>query len=115
MDSNLFTSVCHPRPYVELMNFLLKCGGEVEAWVGRQLRGQCQQHWGALCGSFANICPDNQSAVLNDTTAPSAAQPVTSAEPTRGAELENKSPATSMNGTTEPSLSVSEHPFISDS
>ncbi|XP_038155361.1 uncharacterized protein LOC119792689 [Cyprinodon tularosa] len=33
-------------PYVELMNFLLKCGGEIRTWVGRRLRGQCEQHWG---------------------------------------------------------------------
>uniref|UniRef100_A0A3Q2PWX4 Stanniocalcin n=1 Tax=Fundulus heteroclitus TaxID=8078 RepID=A0A3Q2PWX4_FUNHE len=35
-------------PYVELMNFLLKCGDDIRTWVGRRLRGQCEQHWGSL-------------------------------------------------------------------
>uniref|UniRef100_A0A672H9B4 Stanniocalcin n=1 Tax=Salarias fasciatus TaxID=181472 RepID=A0A672H9B4_SALFA len=52
-------------PYVELMNFLLKCGDEVRAWVGRRLQGQCEQHWGALCGSFAGICPMGQSGAAH--------------------------------------------------
>uniref|UniRef100_A0A3P8TEE3 Stanniocalcin n=1 Tax=Amphiprion percula TaxID=161767 RepID=A0A3P8TEE3_AMPPE len=56
-----------PGPYVELTNFLLKCGDEVRTWVGRRLHGQCEQHWGALCGSFGSICPLSQS--LQQTTA----------------------------------------------
>uniref|UniRef100_H3DFD9 Stanniocalcin n=1 Tax=Tetraodon nigroviridis TaxID=99883 RepID=H3DFD9_TETNG len=54
-----------PGPYVELMNFLLKCGEEERRWVGWRLRGQCEQHWGMLCTSLG--CP------LNTTTVPSPA------------------------------------------
>uniref|UniRef100_A0A3Q2CZV3 Stanniocalcin n=1 Tax=Cyprinodon variegatus TaxID=28743 RepID=A0A3Q2CZV3_CYPVA len=54
------------QPYVELMNFLLKCGGEIRTWVGRRLRGQCEQHWGGLCSTFINTCPHSQS----DPTSP---------------------------------------------
>ncbi|KAM8834989.1 stanniocalcin-2 [Synchiropus picturatus] len=50
-----------PGPYVELMNFLLKCGEQVESWVRRRLQEQCQQHWGALCSSFSRTCSANQS------------------------------------------------------
>uniref|UniRef100_A0A3Q3A1K5 Stanniocalcin n=3 Tax=Kryptolebias marmoratus TaxID=37003 RepID=A0A3Q3A1K5_KRYMA len=108
-------------PYVELMNFLLKCGDEIRAWVGRRLQGQCKQHWGALCGSFANICPLNQSDVLDDPTTPqpTVARPVTAVEPslqpTGEAELENKSPVRSIDSATDSGLAVSEHPFVSDS
>uniref|UniRef100_A0A3P9AS88 Stanniocalcin n=1 Tax=Maylandia zebra TaxID=106582 RepID=A0A3P9AS88_9CICH len=35
------------QPYVELTNFLLKCGEEVKTWVGRRLREQCEQYWGS--------------------------------------------------------------------
>ncbi|XP_061902681.1 stanniocalcin-2-like [Entelurus aequoreus] len=48
-----------PGPHAELMNFLLECGGDVRSWVGRRLRGQCEQHWGALCGSFSPACLDD--------------------------------------------------------
>ncbi|XP_037544098.1 uncharacterized protein LOC119420741 [Nematolebias whitei] len=103
-------------PYVELMNFLLKCGDEIRAWVGRQLQGQCKQHWGALCGSFANICPLNQSDDPDDTTPPPAvAGHVTAAKPTGEAELETKRPVRLTDSTADVSFSVSEHPFISDS
>ncbi|XP_072231700.1 uncharacterized protein [Leuresthes tenuis] len=66
-------------PYVELMNFLLKCGDGVRAWVGRRLRGQCEQHWGALCGSFTNLCPQSQPDGPQLTTTPQAtvAWPIT--------------------------------------
>nr|XP_057943058.1 uncharacterized protein LOC131138277 [Doryrhamphus excisus] len=47
-----------PGPYAELMNFLLKCGDEVRFWVGQRLQGQCEHHWGALCGSLSTTCPD---------------------------------------------------------
>uniref|UniRef100_A0A3Q3KI08 Stanniocalcin n=1 Tax=Monopterus albus TaxID=43700 RepID=A0A3Q3KI08_MONAL len=45
-----------PGPYVELVNFLLKCGDKVRSWVSQRLRGQCEQHWGALCSSFDRTC-----------------------------------------------------------
>nr|XP_061817736.1 uncharacterized protein LOC133607268 [Nerophis lumbriciformis] len=48
-----------PGPHAELMNFLLECGDAVRSWVGRRLRGQCEQHWGALCGSFSPACLDD--------------------------------------------------------
>uniref|UniRef100_A0A7N5ZSE0 Stanniocalcin n=1 Tax=Anabas testudineus TaxID=64144 RepID=A0A7N5ZSE0_ANATE len=44
-----------PGPYVELVNFLLTCGDKVRSWVSRRLRGQCEQHWGALCSSFSSV------------------------------------------------------------
>uniref|UniRef100_A0A3B4Y105 Stanniocalcin n=1 Tax=Seriola lalandi dorsalis TaxID=1841481 RepID=A0A3B4Y105_SERLL len=50
-----------PGPYVELVNFLLKCGDEVRSWVSRRLREQCEQHWGALCRSFSSTCSLSQS------------------------------------------------------
>ncbi|XP_032389641.1 stanniocalcin-2 [Etheostoma spectabile] len=57
-------------PYVELMNFLLNCGDEVGLWVGQRLRGQCMQHWGALCSSFGSTCSLSQSDALQHTTTP---------------------------------------------
>lgn len=93
------------RPYVELVNFLLKCSDEVRLWVGRRLRGQCEQHWGALCGSFGSACLLNnqsdtlQRATTTTTTAttppPTAPWPVTAQgprrQPTTAAEPENRS------------------------
>lgn len=68
---NHFTWLCMcvpSRPYVELMNFLLKCGEEVRLWVGWRLRRQCEQHWGMLCSSFGGGCPLNQPDTLQNTT-----------------------------------------------
>ncbi|KAK5858766.1 hypothetical protein PBY51_002881 [Eleginops maclovinus] len=56
-----------PGPYVELMNFLLKCGEDVRLWVGQRLRGQCEQHWGGLCSSFGSACSLSQSDDLEVT------------------------------------------------
>lgn len=69
------------RPYVELMNFLLNCGDEAKLWVSQRLRGQCEQHWGALCSSFGT-CSRNQSGTLQQTTstAPSTARWPTTAQ-----------------------------------
>ncbi|KAM9788530.1 stanniocalcin-2-like [Neosynchiropus ocellatus] len=64
-----------PGPYVELMNVLLNCGDQVKSWVGRRLRAQCQQHWGALCSSFSGACSANQSdAAPQLTAAPATTQ-----------------------------------------
>uniref|UniRef100_A0A3Q1HBS0 Stanniocalcin n=1 Tax=Acanthochromis polyacanthus TaxID=80966 RepID=A0A3Q1HBS0_9TELE len=87
-----------PGPYVELMNFLLKCGDEVRTWVGWRLRSQCEQHWGALCSSFSSICPLSHS--LQQTTAP-------------GAEPEDSSQR--IDNATESGLSVPEKSNITTS
>lgn len=55
-------------PYLELVNFLLTCGDEVRSWVSRRLRGQCEHHWGALCGSFTGGCTLSQSDAPQPTT-----------------------------------------------
>uniref|UniRef100_M3ZE47 Stanniocalcin n=1 Tax=Xiphophorus maculatus TaxID=8083 RepID=M3ZE47_XIPMA len=71
------------QPYVELMNFLLKCGDKIRSWVGQRLRGQCEQHWGALCSTFTNICPLSPSDApgLPTSPAPSIPGPATPADP----------------------------------
>ncbi|KAI4895426.1 hypothetical protein NFI96_013848 [Prochilodus magdalenae] len=43
-------------PYVELVNILLGCGEEVKEAIGRSVRAQCEQHWGALCDTLS-FCP----------------------------------------------------------
>ncbi|XP_074528560.1 uncharacterized protein LOC141791806 [Halichoeres trimaculatus] len=94
-----FNLMFPPGPYVELMNFLLGCGDEVESWVGRQLRGQCEQHWGVLCSSFSSACSVNQSdASQNSTASPlttTVPVPLTaqgfSQQPTAAAEQEDRS------------------------
>ncbi|KAM4620378.1 stanniocalcin-2-like [Polymixia lowei] len=85
-----------PGPYVELVNFLLGCGEEVRSWVGRRLRSQCSQHWGALCSSFSSTCPLSQSDVPQHTTVPppTMPQPITGQgqlqQPTRTADQEDR-------------------------
>ncbi|XP_060941280.1 uncharacterized protein LOC133018956 [Limanda limanda] len=85
-----------PGPYVELVNFLLKCGDEVRSWVSRRLRGQCEQHWGSLCRSFEGTCSFNQSDALQNTTAPppTVPRPITAQgplqQPMRAAEPEDR-------------------------
>nr|XP_046267462.1 uncharacterized protein LOC124071074 [Scatophagus argus] len=70
-----------PGPYVELMNFLLKCGDEVRLWVGRRLHGQCEQHWGALCSSLSGTCSLNQSDTLQHTSTTTPSPPLTTPWP----------------------------------
>ncbi|KAK2828188.1 hypothetical protein Q5P01_019222 [Channa striata] len=72
-----------PGPYLELVNFLLTCGDKVRTWVSRRLRGQCEQHWGALCSSFSGTCSLSRSeAPRNSTTPPHTVPwPVTAQEP----------------------------------
>ncbi|CAN9501404.1 unnamed protein product [Ophioblennius macclurei] len=95
-------------PYVELMNFLLECGNEVRTWVGRRLQGQCEQHWGALCGSFGGICPVGQSEAMQHTTSPSS-PPATEAGTTAsahrlgGVHAKNADEPLQMENVTEPS------------
>lgn len=38
---------------MELVNILLGCGEEVRAAIGRRIRNQCEQNWGALCASLS--------------------------------------------------------------
>lgn len=72
-----FNLLFPPGPYVVLMNFLLSCGEEVRAWVGRRLRGQCTQHWGTLCDSFGSTCSLlNQSDASLTTSAPTVPGPL---------------------------------------
>ncbi|XP_044079550.1 stanniocalcin-2-like [Siniperca chuatsi] len=103
-----------PGPYVELMNFLLKCGDEVRLWVSRRLRGQCEQHWGALCSSFGSTCSLSQLEVPQHTTAPppTARWPITAQgplqQPTRAAELEDMSRLSQIENATESGLPKSE-------
>nr|XP_061801286.1 stanniocalcin-2-like [Nerophis lumbriciformis] len=54
-----------PGPHAEFINFLLTCGDNVGLWVQRRLRLQCQENWGALCGSLGVTCTPK---VTNTTT-----------------------------------------------
>uniref|UniRef100_A0A665U2X6 Stanniocalcin n=1 Tax=Echeneis naucrates TaxID=173247 RepID=A0A665U2X6_ECHNA len=103
-----------PGPYVELVNFLLKCGDEVRLWVSQRLRGQCDQHWGALCRSFSSICSLSQSDSPELTTAPPSTTPwpITSQrpaqQPTRADKPGNRSGFNQTDNTTESGLPRSE-------
>ncbi|XP_077080996.1 stanniocalcin-2 [Siphateles boraxobius] len=67
-------------PHVELVNVLLGCGEEVRVAIGRRIRTQCEQNWGALCGSLS-LCAlgkvENQAsptlAPVPDITTPPGA------------------------------------------
>uniref|UniRef100_A0A3B4VCE4 Stanniocalcin n=1 Tax=Seriola dumerili TaxID=41447 RepID=A0A3B4VCE4_SERDU len=103
-----------PGPYVELVNFLLKCGDEVRSWVSRRLREQCEQHWGALCRSFSSTCSLSQSDAPQHTTTPTPTVPwpLTAQgpvqQPTRVAESDNRSGLNQIDNATESGLPVSE-------
>lgn len=100
----------HPaRPYVELTNFLLKCGEEVKTWVGRRLREQCEQYWGSLCSSLAGNCPLCQSDTLNQSTFPptSAPWPIAAGGPLQQ-QTEDGPRLSHIDDTTEPDSVVSE-------
>ncbi|TKS82800.1 Stanniocalcin-2 [Collichthys lucidus] len=109
-----------PGPYVELMNFLLKCGEEVRLWVAQRLRGQCEQHWGALC-SFGATCSLDQSDAPQDTPSPppTAPWPITAQgtlqQPTIVAEPDNGSALIKIDNATESGLEVSEKSNVSAS
>ncbi|XP_033502631.2 biorientation of chromosomes in cell division protein 1 [Epinephelus lanceolatus] len=98
-------------PYVELMNFLLKCGDEVRLWVSRRLRRQCEQHWGPLCSSFGSTCTLSLTDLPQQTTAtpPTVPWPVSAQEtlqqPTTAAEPEDRSRLSQIDNTTESGLS----------
>ncbi|XP_038564106.1 stanniocalcin-2 isoform X1 [Micropterus salmoides] len=97
-------------PYVELMNFLLNCGDEVRLWVGRRLRGQCEQHWGALCSSFGSTCFLSQSDAPQHTTVPppTATWTITTQgalqQPTKATEVEDRSGLSQVHNATESGL-----------
>lgn len=65
---------------MELVNILLGCGEEVRVAIARRIRTQCEQNWGALCGSLS-LCAlgkvDNQAgttlAPVPDITTPPGA------------------------------------------
>ncbi|XP_052443578.1 uncharacterized protein LOC127985569 [Carassius gibelio] len=67
-------------PHVELVNILLGCGEEVRVAIARRIRTQCEQNWGALCGSLS-LCAlgkvENQAgstlAPVPDITTPPGA------------------------------------------
>ncbi|KAM7374534.1 hypothetical protein PAMP_007185 [Pampus punctatissimus] len=102
-----------PGPYVELINFLLKCGDEVRSWVGRRLHGQCEQHWGALCSNVGSTCSPSQSDVPQHTTTPTptAPRPITVQgplqQPTGEAKPEDKSRLSQSDNATESNVTAS--------
>lgn len=101
-----------PGPYVELMNFLLRCGDGVRSWVSRRLRGQCEHHWGSLCSSFGGACFLGQSDAPQHTTAPPPATllPVTSQglQPTRAGDPEDGITLSQNDNATQTGLLASE-------
>ncbi|XP_042370450.1 stanniocalcin-2-like, partial [Plectropomus leopardus] len=100
-----------PGPYVELMNFLLKCGDQVRLWVGRRLRRQCEQNWGSLCSSFSSTCSLSQSDAPQPTTSPPPTVPWPMSpqeplqQPTRASEPEDRNRLSPIDNATEFSLS----------
>ncbi|KAJ8281508.1 hypothetical protein COCON_G00040270 [Conger conger] len=44
-------------PYVELVNTLLGCGEGLKEALGRSVRLQCEQNWGALCETLSFCSP----------------------------------------------------------
>ncbi|KAF3705679.1 Stanniocalcin-2 [Channa argus] len=105
-----------PGPYLELVNFLLTCGDEVRSWVSRRLRGQCEQHWGALCSSFSITCSLGHSEAPQDTTTTPPPQyvpwSVTAQEPlqhpTSVAEHDDRDGLNQIRNTTESGLPLFE-------
>ncbi|KAK7925790.1 hypothetical protein WMY93_008100 [Mugilogobius chulae] len=90
-----------PGPYVELMNFVLSCGDEARSWVGRRLRAQCFQHWGALCDSFSSTCSLVPSNTSLNTSTPAPTVPGPPQPTTRGPELDHRSVNNVMDNETD--------------
>nr|XP_055035510.1 uncharacterized protein LOC129423285 [Misgurnus anguillicaudatus] len=66
-----------PRgPHVELVNILLGCGEEVRVAIGRRIRTQCEQNWGALCGSLSICALEKVEHHASSTLAPAATTPL---------------------------------------
>ncbi|XP_013764960.1 stanniocalcin-2 [Pundamilia nyererei] len=100
-----------PGPYVELTNFLLKCGEEVKTWVGRRLREQCERYWGSLCSSLAGNCPLCQSDTLDQSASPptSAPWPIAAGGPLQQqTEAKPEDGLSHIDDATEPDSVVSE-------
>ncbi|ROJ62523.1 Stanniocalcin-2 [Anabarilius grahami] len=57
-------------PHVELVNILLGCGEEVRVAIGRRIRTQCEQNWGALCGSLSLCALGKVENQASSTLAP---------------------------------------------
>uniref|UniRef100_A0A671VMB0 Stanniocalcin n=1 Tax=Sparus aurata TaxID=8175 RepID=A0A671VMB0_SPAAU len=104
-----------PGPYVELMNFLLQCGDEVRLWVGRRLRGQCEQHWGALCGGLGGTCSLGQSHPPQHTTSPSPTAEGTLEQPTSADEPDVGIALSKLDNATESAPRVSERTNVTAS
>lgn len=64
---------------MELVNILLGCGEEVRVAISRRIRTQCEQNWGALCGSLS-LCVlgkevDQTNSTLTPATTPDVPTP----------------------------------------
>uniref|UniRef100_A0A4W5NHJ5 Stanniocalcin n=1 Tax=Hucho hucho TaxID=62062 RepID=A0A4W5NHJ5_9TELE len=57
--------------HVELVNILLGCGEEVRTAIAQRVRMQCEQNWGALCGSLS-LCSLGRSDDPRHITVPPA-------------------------------------------
>ncbi|XP_005170341.3 stanniocalcin-2 [Danio rerio] len=57
-------------PHVELVNILLGCGEEVRVAIGRRIRTQCEQNWGALCGTLSLCALGKVENQASSTLAP---------------------------------------------
>ncbi|XP_051955810.1 uncharacterized protein LOC127624923 [Xyrauchen texanus] len=56
-------------PHVELVNILLGCGEDVRMAIGRRIQTECEQNWGALCGSLS-LCAHGKVEDESSTLAP---------------------------------------------
>ncbi|KAI7795843.1 putative stanniocalcin-2 [Triplophysa rosa] len=67
-----------PRgPHVELVNILLGCGEEVRVAISRRIRTQCEQNWGALCGSLSLCVLRKEVDQTSSTLAPATTTDIT--------------------------------------
>ncbi|KAK6321976.1 hypothetical protein J4Q44_G00067680 [Coregonus suidteri] len=98
-------------PHVELVNILLGCGEEVRTAMTQRVRMQCEQNWGALCGSLS-LCSHPQhitvppASLQGRNTLPPAGQlflPATEQEKPKTSQLDR--------GSLHPSVSLSQEPL----
>ncbi|XP_051536304.1 uncharacterized protein LOC127430514 [Myxocyprinus asiaticus] len=57
-------------PHVELVNILLGCGEDVRVAIGRRIQTECEQNWGALCGSLSLCAHGKMEGQASSTLAP---------------------------------------------